>query len=81
MALGQLAPGTISITAIAAPTTIRVARQVSQINESNAQQFLTFSTRSTLIIKQEKSGLTQFGLKLPANTMLSLPPSNEFHRV
>ena len=80
MALGQLAPATISITAIAAPTTVRVARQVSQINDGNFPQFFTSVTRATLVIKQEKSGLTQFGLKLPANTMLSLPPSNEFHR-
>jgi len=80
MALGQLAPGTISITAIAAPTTVRVARQVSQMNQGNIEQFLTSVTRATLIIKQEKFGLTQFGLKLPANTMMSLPPSNESHR-
>jgi len=77
MALGQFAPGTISITAIAAPTTVRVARQVS---ESNVGHFGTSATRATLIIKQEKIGLAQFGLKLPANTMMSLPPSNESHR-
>jgi len=75
MVLGQLAPGTISATAIAGPTIVQVAR-----NSGNVDQFFGCATRATLIIKQEKFGLTQFGLKLPANTLMSLPPFNESHR-
>jgi len=76
MALAPLAPGTINVstTTISVPTTVSVARQVSQINESNAQQFLTFSTRANLIIVLERTELTSFGFRLPANTLISLPP-------
>jgi len=80
MVLAQLAPGTISTMAIAVPTSFHVARQVSQINDGNLQQFLTSSKRANLIVRQEKIELAQFGLKLPANTLMSLPPSNESHR-
>ena len=73
MALGQLAPGTISITAIAVPVAVPVARQISQIN-NNVQQFLTATTRANLIVRLERLELTPFGFKLPANTLMSLPP-------
>ena len=76
IALGPLAPGTISVstTTISVPTTVPVARQVSQINDGNVQQFLTFSRRANLIIVLEKTELTPFGFKLPANMLISLPP-------
>ena len=73
MALGQLAPGTISITAIAAPTAVQVARQISQIND-NIQPFVTAMTRANLIVRLERLELIPFGFKLPANTLMSLPP-------
>jgi len=74
MALGQLAPGTISATMIAARTTVPVATQVNQINSGNAGQFLTFATRANSIVRQEKFELTPFGFKLPTNMLMSLPP-------
>ena len=76
MALTQLAPGTISAatTIISVPTTFPVARQVSQIDNSNFQQFLTTIERANLIVRLEKIELTPFGFKLPANTLMSLPP-------
>ena len=76
MALAPLAPGTINVstTTISVPTTVPVARQISQINDNNFQQFLTFSTRANLIVVLEKTELTPFGFKLPANTLISLPP-------
>jgi len=74
MVLVHLAPGTISVTAIAVPTVVQVARQVSQINNGNAQQLVTFSGRANLIVRQERIELTPFGFKLPANTLMSLPP-------
>jgi len=73
MALGQLAPGTISITAIAVPTAVQVARQISQIND-NIQPFVTAMTRANLIVRLERLELIPFGFKLPANTLMSLPP-------
>jgi len=80
MVLSQLAPGAISTMAIAVPTTVHVARQVCQINAGNVQQFLTSSKRANLVVRQEKIELAQFGLKLPSNALMSLPPSNESHR-
>jgi len=77
MALAQLAPGTISTTAIAAPTTV----QVATYSGNTFGRFFGPATRATLIIKQEKFESAQFGLKLPPNTLMSLPPSNESHRV
>ena len=74
MALAQLAPGTISTTAITGLTTVQVARN------SGNNLLAASSTRATLIIKQGKFGLAQFGLKLPANTLMSLPPSNGSYR-
>jgi len=76
MALTQLAPGTISAstTIISVPTTVQVARQVSQINNDNAGQFITSSMRANLIVRLEKTEFTPFGFKLPANTLISLPP-------
>jgi len=71
MVLGQLAPGTMSTTMIAAPTIVQIG---------NLSDFFDARTRAALIIKQEKIGLAQFGLKLPANTLMSLPPSNKSHR-
>jgi len=82
MALAQLAPGTISVSTIiiSFPTTVQVARQVSQINIGNFAQFFASAPRASLIVRQEKIELAQFGLKLPANTLMSLPPSsNESH--
>jgi len=74
MALAQLAPGTISTTAIASLTTVQVTRN------SGNNLLAASSTRATLIIKQGKFGLAQFRLKLPANTLMSLPPSNGSYR-
>ena len=80
MVLGQLAPGTISITAIAVPTAVQVARQISQINNGNFQQFLTATTRANLIVRLERLEFIPFGFKLPANTLISLPPpSHKFN--
>jgi len=82
MVLGQLAPGTISVstTIISDPTTISVARQVSQIDDSEYEQFLSLTTRANVIIRLEKTELTPFGFQLPANTLISLPPtSNKFN--
>jgi len=82
MALAQLAPGTISVSTIiiSIPTTVRIARQVSQMNNGNFEQFLALASRATLIVRQERIEQAQFGLKLPANTLMSLPPSsNESH--
>ena len=82
MALTQLAPGTISAatTIISVPTTFPVARQVSQIDNSNFQQFLTTIERANLIVRLEKIELTPFGFKLPANTLISLlPPRDKFN--
>ena len=82
MVLGQLAPGTISITAIAVPTAVQVARQISQITNSNFQQFLTATTRADLIVRLERLELIPFGFKLPANTLMSLPPpSSQSNRI
>ena len=81
MVLGQLAPGTMSTTMITALITVQVGQQISAVNSADEiAQLLDSATRATLIIKQEKIGLTQFGFRLPANTMMSLPPSNESHR-
>ena len=80
--LGQLAPGTISVstTIISVPTTVQIARQVSQINDDNAEQFITSSMRANLITRLEKTEFTPFGFKLPANTLISLPPPpNKFN--
>jgi len=80
--LGQLAPGTISVstTIISVPTTVPIARQVSRIDDSNVQQFLTSVTRANLIVRLEKTELTPFGFQLPANTLISLPPPpNKFN--
>jgi len=76
MMLAQLAPGAINTTVITVPTAIQVARQVSQINSDNFQQFLASAARASLIVRQEKIGSaqSQFGLKLPAYTLMSLPP-------
>jgi len=76
MVLAPLAPGTISVstTLISVPTTVQVAKQVSQINNSNTQQFFTTIERANLIVRLEKTELTPFGFKLPANTLMSLPP-------
>jgi len=76
MALGQLAPGTISVstTIIPVPTTVQVARQVSQLFPGD-RQLLTTSTRANLITRLEKTEFTPFGFKLPANTLISLPPT------
>ena len=82
MALAPLAPGTISVstTLISVPTTFPVARQVSQIDNSNVQQFLTTVERANLIVRLEKIELTPFGFKLPANTLISLlPPRDKFN--
>ena len=82
MALAQLAPGTISVSTIiiSVPTTVQIARQVSQMNNGNFEQFLALASRATLIVRQERIEQAQFGLKLPANTLMSLPPSsNESH--
>jgi len=76
MALAHLAPGTISITAIAVPTAVQVARQVSQIDNDNIQQFLISAIRANLIIRVERIEFAPYGLKLPANTLMSLPPSS-----
>ena len=76
MALAHLAPGTINITAIAVPTAVQVARQVSQIGNDNIQQFLSSAIRANLIIRVEKIEFAPYGLKLPANTLMSLPPSS-----
>jgi len=78
MALAPLAPGTISVstTPIFVPTTVQVARQVSQIDNSNIQQFLTTTTRANLIVRLEKIERTPFGFKLPANTLMSLPSAS-----
>jgi len=77
MVLGQLAPGTISVstTTISVPTTVQIARQVSQLLPSNDLQFLPTSTRANLITRLEKIESTPFGFKLPANTLISLPPT------
>ena len=80
--LGQLAPGTINVstTIISVPTTVQIARQVSQINDDNAEQFITSSMRANLITRLEKTEFTPFGFKLPANTLISLPPPpNKFN--
>jgi len=79
MALTQLAPGTInaSTTIISVPTTVPVARQVSQIDNNNLQQFFTTMERANLIVRLEKIELTPFGFKLPANTLMSLPPPRD----
>ena len=82
MALAQLAPGTISVSTIiiSVPTTVQIARQVSQINDRNFGQFFVSASRASFIVRQEKTELAQYGLKLPANTLMSLPPfSNESH--
>ena len=76
MALAHLAPGTISITAIAVPTAVQVARQVSQIDNDNIQQFLNATIRANLIIRLEKFEFFPYGLKLPANMLMSIPPSS-----
>jgi len=83
MALTRLAPGTISAatTIIPVSTTVQVARQVTQISESNFQQFITTQRRANLIVQLEKIELTPFGFKLPTNTLMSLPPpSHESNR-
>ena len=79
MALAPLAPGTISVstTPIPVPTTVQVARQVSQIDDRNFQQFFTTIERANLIVRLEKIELTPFGFKLPANTLMSLPPPRD----
>ena len=80
--LRQFAPGTINIstTLISVPTTIQVARQVSQIDNGNFQQFRTSSTRANLFVQLEKTKSTRFGFQLPANTLISLPPlPNKFN--
>jgi len=77
MALLHLASGTISITTITVPTVVPVARQVFQINNSNFQQFLNPIERANLIVRLEKIELTPFGFKLPANTLMSLPPPRD----
>ena len=75
MALGQLAPGTISATVIAAPILVQIAKQVNQINSGDAGQFLTSATRANFIVRQEKFEFAQvFGFKLPTNVLMSLPP-------
>ena len=76
VALTQLAPGTISAatTNVRVPTTVNVARQVSQITNGNVGQILTSSSRADLIVRLEKIELTPFGFKLPPHTLMSLPP-------
>jgi len=74
MALGQLAPGTIITTPTAFPIIVQVAKQVYQINSGNAGQLLTSATRANFIVRQEKFESGVFGFKLPANTLMSLPP-------
>jgi len=76
MALAHLAPGTISITAIAVPTVVQVARQVSQVDNDSIQPFLNATVRANLIIRLEKLQLFPYGLKLPPNTLMSIPPSS-----
>jgi len=74
MVLVHLAPGTISTMAIAVPTVVPVARQVFQINNDNSKQFFITMERANLIIRLEKLELAPYGLKVPANTLISLPP-------
>jgi len=76
MALAHLAPGTINITAIAVPTAVQVARQISQIDGRNIEQFLNATIRANLIIRVEKIEFFPYGLKLPPNTLTSIPPSS-----
>ena len=82
MVLGQLAPGTISVSTItiSVPTTVRVAKQVSQTGHEEYAQFLSSITRANIIIRLEKTEHTPFGFQLPANTLISLPPTpNKFN--
>jgi len=65
MALAHLAPGTISITAIAIPTAVQVARQVSQIDSRNIKQFLNATIRANLIIRLEKIEFFPYGPNFP----------------
>ena len=66
MVLHQFAPGTISVstTIVSVPTTVQVG----------TLQFPTSTTRANLIVRLEKTEFIPFGFKLPANTLICLPP-------
>ncbi|KXN91447.1 hypothetical protein AN958_00709 [Leucoagaricus sp. SymC.cos] len=73
MALTQLAPGTISAatTLVDIPIMVNVGTLVSQITDLST--FLTSQTRAALIVRLEMIERSPFGLKLPPNTLVTLP--------